>query len=233
MGKRIAPKPITIITVIGEIFITAGLVLLLYVGWQVFINDPVVSQQQQTQSNKVPTGLSGENQFSQISTHLKQGKVFGKLFIPRFANDYQRLIGQGTFQKVTLNKIGPGHYLNSQWPGEAGNFAVAAHRTSHGAPFNKIDTLQQGDRVYVETNDGWFTYEYRQTAIVDPSDISVISPVPKGLVDAKPGGKYMTMTSCHPKWSNKQRIVVWLELVDQRLRDQGMPPDLKRKLGNE
>ena len=230
MGKRIAPKRITALSVIGELLITAGVVLLLYVGWQLFINDPSVAEKQQIQATQVQPSTPSVKQFSQISKHLKQGKVFGKLYIPRFGANYQRLIGQGTFQAVTLNKIGPGHYIGSQWPGEVGNFAIAAHRTSHGAPFNKIDTLTNGDRVYVETNDGWYTYEYRQTAIVEPTEVDVIADIPKGLVGAVSGGKYMTMTSCHPKWSNKQRIVVWLELVEERTHVQGPPAELGPRL---
>jgi sortase A len=225
MGKRTAPKRITALSLIGELLITAGIVLLLYVGWQVYINDPVVADHQQIQAVKVQPTTPEQKQFSQISKNLKQGRVFGKLYVPRFGDNYQRLIGQGTIQAITLNKIGPGHYIGSDWPGEVGNFAIAAHRTSHGAPFNKLDTLTAGDLVYVETNDGWFTYEYRQTKIVDPSDIDVISQVPKEFEGAVTGGRYMTMTSCHPKWSNKQRIVVWLELKEQRTRLQG-PPDL-------
>ena len=223
-ASRISP-----LTVVGEILITLGVIVLLYVVWHLFINDPIVARIQENQSVQVQSTKPEEKPFTQISKHLKQGKVFGKLYIPRFGEKYQRLIGQGTFQKVTLNRIGPGHYVSSQWPGEEGNFAVAAHRTSHGAPFFKIDTLTQGDRVYVETNDGWFTYEYRQTIIVDPTDVDVISPVPSEFIGAVPGGKYMTMTSCHPKWTNKQRIVVWLELVEQRTRDQGMPVEIRSR----
>jgi sortase A len=78
----------------------------------------------------------------------------------------------------------------------------------------------------VETNDHWFTYEYRQTKIVRPSEIGVIQNVPKGLAGAAAGGKYMTMTSCHPKWSNEQRIIVWLELVNSEPKGSGMPAEL-------
>lgn len=228
MRRRTAPVKLSFISVLGESLITVGVVILLYVGWQVFVNDPIVGNQQQVQAEHFKPSTSSKPEFSKISNKLAQGKVFGKIYIPRFANDYVRLLGQGTFQAITLNKIGPGHYLSSQWPGEVGNFAVAAHRTSHGAPFNKIDTLQAGDQVFVETNDGWYTYEYRQTKIVDPTDVGVIRSVPKGMTGAHKGGSYMTMTSCHPKWSNRQRIVVWLELVDQQPHSAGMPLALRK-----
>ena len=233
MGKRVGTPRITWVSVLGELLITTGVFLLMYVGWQVFVNDPIIGSQQQLQAEHFKPSAPSKPEFQEISNKLAQGKVFGKLYVPRFDNKYVRLIGQGTFQNVTLNKIGPGHYLSSQWPGEVGNFAVAAHRTSHGAPFNKIDTLQAGDKVYVETNDAWFTYEYRQTAIVDPTEIGVISRVPKGMSDAHTGGKYMTMTSCHPKWSNKQRIIVWLELINEQPHTAGMPSDLRKAQNGE
>lgn len=220
-------KLFDLIGLIGELLITIGVVLLLYVVWQLGVNDPVVSNTQQQQAQQVPISTPEKKQFEDVSNKLAQGKVFGKIYIPRFEPGYVRLMGQGTFQKVTLNKVGVGHYLKSQWPGQVGNFAVAGHRTSHGAPFGKIDTLTKGDNVYIETNDGWFTYTYRQTAIVDPSAIEVIDKVPGGMIGAKKGGKYMTMTSCHPKWSNKERIIVWLELTAE---SKTMPRELHQEL---
>jgi sortase A len=228
MGKRVATLKPTPLSVTGEILITAGLILMLYVVWQLFINDPAISaQQEQSSKTFVQQNATSDKPFADAKDNLKQGKVFGKLYIPRFGKTYERLIGQGTFQNITLNKIGPGHYLSSAWPGEVGNFAVAAHRTSHGAPFNKIDTLRDGDLVFVETNDGWFTYKYLQTAIVDPSAVDVINDVPIGLIGSQPGGKYMTMTSCHPKWANRQRIVVWLELIGTQPTSVGKPAALE------
>lgn len=221
-------RSLDFIGVLGELLITAGVLILLYVVWQLGVNDPVVSTVQQQQAQQVPISTPAVKQFEDPKKNLKQGKVFGKIYIPRFSSDYVRLIGQGTFQKVTLNKIGVGHYVSSQWPGQEGNFAVAAHRTSHGAPFNKIDTLRTGDNVYIETNEGWFTYTYRQTAIVEPTAVEVIEKVPVGMDGAHAGGYYMTMTSCHPKWSNKQRIIVWLELTNQC---ETMPTELKLELG--
>jgi len=212
---------------LGEILITLGAIMLLYVFWQITINDPVVGDRLQKKSVEYSnTETQQAKEFVPIKANLRQGAVFAKIYVPRFGKDYERLIGQGTLQKVTLNVVGVGHYISTEWPGEEGNFAVAAHRTSHGAPFSKIDTLQSGDKVWVETNDSWFTYEYRQTAIVDPTEISVLSNTPEKFKYAVPGGHYMTMTSCHPKWSNRQRIVVWLELVNAQSKDLGKPLDL-------
>lgn len=222
-----ARKRLDLIGVIGELLITAGVITILFVVWQVFINDPVVSAKQQFSAENFSKPTQVEKpQFREINGKLQQGQVFGKMFIPRFDKNYERLVGQGTLQKVTLNEIGIGHYIKSQWPGEVGNFAVAAHRTSYGAPFGKIDTLRNGDLIFVQTNTHWFTYKYLQTKIVRPNQIGVISEVPQGLIGAKAGGKYMTLTSCHPKWSNSQRIVVWLELAGQQAITDGEPLEL-------
>ena len=217
-------KSANFLQVLGEMLITAGLVLLLYVVWQVCVNDPIQNNSQQKLSTEYSTQSEIEKKnFVEMRPNLKQGAVFAKIYVPRFGKNYERLIGQGTFQKTTLNVIGVGHYVSSEWPGEAGNFALAAHRTSHGAPFANIDTLKAGDKVWIETNDQWFTYEYRQTAIVDPTQVGVINNVPEGFLNAREGGHYLTMTSCHPKWSNKQRIVVWMALVQTSDKSQGKP----------
>ena len=228
MGKHNGPIKISLLNVIGEILITAGVILMLFVFWQMNLNDPIVSaKQEQTAKTYIQPKHTAAKPFTTIKSGMKQGKVFARLYVPRFAKTYQRLIGQGTLQAITLNKIGPGHYIQSQWPGKVGNFAIAAHRNSHGAPFDKIDKLTTGDLVFVETNTTWFEYEYRQTKVVDPTDIDVISKVPTEFIGAHVGGKYMTMTSCHPKWTaNQRRMVVWLELVAQQPTSIGMPGDL-------
>ena len=105
MGKRVATIKPTPLSVIGEILITAGAILMLYVVWQLFINDPAISaQQEQTAKTYVQPNATPDKPFADAKNSLKQGKVFGKLYIPRFSKTYERLIGQGTFQNITLNK---------------------------------------------------------------------------------------------------------------------------------
>jgi sortase A len=108
-------------------------------------------------------------------------------------------------------------------PGEPGNVAVAGHRVGKGSPFLDLDQLRPGDPIVVETADAWYEYGVlgdpqsgdlsvtvdgvpgRQ--IVDPSAIGVIAPVP-GQPEAAPGGSYLTLTTCHPKFSAAQRLIV-------------------------
>jgi len=103
---------------------------------------------------------------------------------------------------------GPGRYPGSALPGQAGNIAMAGHRTTHAAPFAQIDTLRPGDQIRLEDRDGK-TWAYRvvEQRIVAPTDTSVIASDPLG--NGKPT---LTLTTCHPRFSNRQRLVVFAQL---------------------
>ena len=139
------------------------------------------------------------------------GEAFAFLHIPSFGPGWTpRAVVEGTDPGELAE--GPGHYVNSAMPGAPGNFAMAGHRVGDGSPFLDLDELGPGDAVLVETADSWFTYRVTGSEIVHPSDVSVVAPVPGGALDAPPVGAYLTMTTCHPKFSNRQRLVVHAEL---------------------
>jgi sortase A len=100
-------------------------------------------------------------------------------------------------------KKGPGHYPGTPLPGQKGNAAIAGHRTTYGAPFNRVDELKPGDTINVQTVQGRFRYIVKETQIVSPTQVEVL--------DDK-GDNRLTLTACHPKYSAKQRIVVVAEL---------------------
>ena len=85
-------------------------------------------------------------------------------------------------------------------PGEMGNFALAAHRTTWGKPFNRIAEIHVGDAIVIETPDGWYTYRFRTLEYVQPSAVEVILPVPQE-VGVEANDRYLTMTSCSPMYS--------------------------------
>ena len=194
---------------LGIVLLAAGAGTLGASAYETFFADTVVANQQQSIAREYGT----TKKFVDVSRVSKLGDIFGRIYIPRLGDGYSRLVAEGTKWEPVLNKIGIGHYSTSQMPGEVGNFAVAAHRGGFGGAFKNIHRLVSGDHVYVETNDGWFDYEYRQTTIVMPEDIGVIAPVPEGMDGAVIGGRYMTLTSCEPIFVNTKRIIVWLELV--------------------
>lgn len=150
------------------------------------------------------------------------GEAFAFLHIPRLGADYSRAVVEGTEQPQLAQ--GPGHYVGTAMPGERGNFAVAGHRVGQGSPFLELDTLRPGDPIVVETATDWYTYrvigdpvsgQFTPDAngvpgrqIVDPAATSVISPTPGGPVGATPDQPYLTLTTCHPKYSARQRLII-------------------------
>ncbi len=104
---------------------------------------------------------------------------------------------------------GPGHYPSTAHPGDAGNFAVAGHRTTYGAPFYHLDQLTSGDEVHVVDRRGreWI-YVVRTSRIVGPDDVWVLGDNPLGT-----GRPTMTLTTCHPRFSAAKRLVVFAELT--------------------
>lgn len=106
-------------------------------------------------------------------------------------------------------RSGPGHYPSTPGPGADGNFAISGHRTTYGAPFYDLDDLAKGDLVHVTDRDGTlFTYRVVEQQVVTPTDVWVIGPDPLGN-----GTPLMTMTTCHPRFSDAQRLIVFAELV--------------------
>ncbi|MFM8971210.1 MAG: class E sortase, partial [Actinomycetota bacterium] len=101
---------------------------------------------------------------------------------------------------------GPGHYPGTPFPGSRGNAAIAGHRTTYGAPFHNVDKLKPGDRIIIETFAGRFVYQVTRQLIVQPTDTYVVANTP----DAQ-----LTLTSCHPKYSAAQRIVIKAKLVPE------------------
>lgn len=104
---------------------------------------------------------------------------------------------------------GPGHYPGTALPGQAGNMAIAGHRTTYGSPFGRIDELDEGDEIHLEDRAGdQFVYRVVEQRIVAPEDVWVVASDPLGR-----GRPTLTLTTCHPRFSNEQRLVVFAELV--------------------
>ncbi len=102
-------------------------------------------------------------------------------------------------------KNGAGHMPRTPLPGQPGNAVISGHRTTYGAPFHELDTLNPGDIIEVETALGTHTYAVRETIIVRPTELWVTEPR---------DGAWLTLTTCHPKYSARQRLIVFAELID-------------------
>jgi len=226
----VRPKRYVFVTqVLGEILLTAGVVLMLFVGYKTLFQDNLVGNQQ-SDFAKTFTERDGFVELSEVS---KEADIFARMYVPRFGESWTRLIAEGTRWHPVLNEIGIGHYTTTVMPGEVGNFAIAAHRGGFGGAFRDIDKLTDGDRVYIETKNTWFIYKFLETEVVLPTDVGVIAPVPVKLDGATPGSRYLTMTSCTPIFVNTERIISWFELERTQSTAVGMPRDLKIVVGSQ
>jgi sortase A len=110
-------------------------------------------------------------------------------------------------------------------PGAVGNVALAAHRTTYGAPFSNIADLQVGDSIYIETADGWYRYVFRSSEYVMPTGVNVLEPVPQ-LVGQSPTDRIITVTSCNPPLTAAERVIAYGVYDTWYPRAGGPPPEI-------
>ncbi len=195
---------------VGQLLLTAGYVLLLFVVYELWVTDLLSNARQDELTAELREEWAAP---AAVPAELQGGEAFAMLHIPRLGADYARAVVEGTGTGDL--EQGPGHYRGTAMPGEQGNFAVAGHRVGRGSPFLEIDELRAGDPVVVETADSWFVYRVLGPAdvvpgqqVVSPSDVSVIAPTPNGPPDGAPTGAYLTLTTCHPEYSARERLIV-------------------------
>ncbi len=207
----------------GDLFVTAGVLLLLFVGWQLWWTDVAANRVQDDTVHSLvrdfSAGATGV-EANQTPAAVPFGKAFAIVRVPRLGEDYARPVLEGTTHDVLAGGIG--HYPGTAGPGAVGNFAVAGHRTTYGRPLHDIDRLREGDTVVVETRTQFHVYAVRRHAIVAPTDVEVIAPVPE-QAGAEPTRGWLTMTACHPKYSAAQRYIVFAELEKSYPRATGLP----------
>lgn len=207
--------------VLGELMLTIGVVLLLFAFYEAYWTNVESGQLQEEASADLEEQWRNPRQ----KMEPELGEAFAQLYIPTFGSDYHFAIIEGTNEDDLLR--GPGRYVDSQMPGEMGNFAVAGHRVGKGAPFNELGKLETCDDIVVETQTERITYrvlpidgeqadcfngippEYSHVVgrhITTPGDVSVTNPVPES--DAAPNREILTLTTCHPQFSNAERMIV-------------------------
>ena len=198
---------------IGQTMITAGVVILLFVVYELYFTNLFTNREQSTLRNRLseqwaaPSAPPGQPTL--VAADLGNGIAVVR--IPRLGMDYAEVVVEGV--GVEDLKKGPGHLPGTAVPGAVGNFVVSGHRTTYGAPFNRLDEIKPGDPVVIETRDTFFTYLVSGETIVDPSAVEVTFPVP-GKPTAVPTQKLLTFTTCNPKYSANQRLILHAELAD-------------------
>lgn len=211
------------IQISGWTLIWSALFIFGYLGWQLLgtdlINAGVQADAQTELASELPgrsllptervdpeeflgeEGLTVEPVTFQPEEAPEHGEELAFLRIPAIGVD------QVLFEGVDVETLrkGPGHMTDTPIPGQPGNAVISGHRTTYGRPFFDFDLLAPGDLVEVETAIGTHVYEVREVRIVAPTDVWVTDP--------RPGG-WLTMTTCSPKFSARERLVVWAEMID-------------------
>lgn len=230
-GDTVGDRVRFVLRGIGQTLITAGLVVLLFVVYEVWITNLFADREQshvaqafkdQIVGGKDPLALPGSK-----DPTIPLGTGIANLYIPRLGKDFHFTIVQGsTVPTDSQLEKGPAHYRNTALPGETGNFAMAGHRVGKGEPFLNLDKLRPGDAVVVETASAWYVYRVKGQQngltkrdsdgipgreIVVPSDGDVLLPVPDHS-GAKPTEALLTMTTCHPKFTATKRMIVYSAL---------------------
>jgi sortase A len=219
---------------LGQTLITLGIVVLLFCVYELYGTNIYTDKEQNRLGDALqkewagpapgPSAKPGQPQLVKVEL----GKGIAVLWIPEIGmtNGKAKVVVEGVGHEDL--KRGPGHYPGTALPGEIGNMVISGHRTTYGAPFNRLDELEDGDAIVLETRDTWFTYRMIRQQIVRPSAVEVTYPVP-GDRGAKPTQKLLTLTTCNPKYSARQRLIVTAQLQSSLPKSKGDPPALTGK----
>lgn len=197
------------VSVFGELLITAGLVLGLFVVYSLWWTNVLADRVADKQGDKVRDNWAQDKR-GPGALDTKDG--IGFLHVPAMKNG-EVLVKKGTSTKV-LNDGVAGYYtdpVKAALPatGKDGNFTLAAHRDGHGAKFHNIDKLKKGDPIVFETKDKWYVYKvYDILPETSKYNVKVLQQVPKQSGKKKPG-HYITLTTCTPVYTSRYRYVVW------------------------
>ncbi len=210
---------------LGEVMITFGAILLLLVVYQLYwTNIEAGRAQDAAKDNLRSSWVDGRP--------IKNGAI-GIMYIERLGKKWEKPIVEG----VDLDQLakGVGHFPKSAQAGAVGNFAVAAHRATHGEPFAYLDRIRPGDRVVVETKTNWFVYvvdeqknpnpDHPAWKLVDPSYGEVVLPVPE-QPGVKPKKELITLVTCNPRWGSSTRLIVYGHLTKSYPKPGPLPAEL-------
>ncbi|MCP3769373.1 class E sortase [Streptomyces sp. MAR25Y5] len=213
---------------IGEVFITCGVLMLLFVTYQLWWTNVRAQAQAGQEASDLQKDWADGKRNPGV---FEPGQGFALLHIPKL--DVVVPVAEGIDSKKVLDRGMVGHYaegaLKTAMPNDKkGNFGVAGHRNTHGEPFRYINRLERGDPIVVETQDTYFVYKMESILpVTPPSNVSVLEPVPKGSGFTGPG-RYITLTTCTPEFTSKYRMIVWGKMDEERPRSKGKPDALVR-----
>lgn len=252
-ASRVSLTPLQwAVQIFGELLITLGCVLILFVAWQLWWTniaansaqkdavqslvqefdatpeaDAVEETHQAQGAENAPSSETYDPLTPPITHAPAYGEVYGVVYIPRLGEGYARPLAEGVGADV-LDTLGLGRYPGTQLPGEYGNLALAGHRQTNGAVLDHIDELQTGDAIYVRTAQGYYTYRVYESTIVLPHQVEVIAPNPDAphAPVSEAHRRLLTLTSCHPRYGDTERYIVHAEFVGWQPNQGGAPEEI-------
>ena len=237
--RRASRRRVGVRRVLGELLITAAVLILLFQGWKIWFNDIVFGASQTgaavdlSESWALPDAGTGPIKNPKpdpgdpaVTKTPANAESFATIMIPSLGKDYRKIIAEGVGHDV-LNtpRLGIGHYPSTQLPGELGNIVLASHRTAYGGAFHNIHELEVGDSVFLETKDGWYKYIFRSLEYVRANGVGVILPVPQ-QPGVEPTQRLITLTTCNPFLSSAERIIAYGVYDSWYPRDGGAPAEI-------
>lgn len=240
------------VQVVGELLITFGVIAMLFVAWQLWWTNVEadaaqgVAVKQFVQEHQVPVAKDPAAAAPTdpaapadpsapvhpaavpVGAAPAHGEAIGVVYIPRFGADYSRPVIEGTSRDV-IDTLGLGRYEGTAMPGAVGNFVMAGHRQTHGAVLDNIHMLVPGDKIYVQTADGFYTYVFRNQEIVLPDRMDVLAPVPT-QPGVAPEQRLLTLTSCNPRFGSEERIIAYSAFDSWQPLSAGPPAPIAKQL---
>ena len=183
---------------LGRTLIGAGVLILLFVAYQLWGTGFSESRSQdrlKEEFEAAPAPPPGE-----APAPPPEGEAVAIIKIPKIGVEKAVVEGVG----VADLKKGPGHYPGTPMPGQKGNASIAGHRTTYGAPFYRLDEMAAGDPILVTTREGDFRYEVTELKVVTPRQTEVL---------AETADSRLTLTTCNPRFSAKERLIVVASLT--------------------
>ena len=215
-----------VVAAIGRTLIAAGVLILLFVAYQLWGTGLAEARSQddlraslnralELATTQLPTtGVTlpgGGGVTPTVAPPPPEGEAIAIIRIPRIGVD--KAVVEGV--EVDTLKKGPGHYPGTPMPGQPGNAAIAGHRTTYGAPFYRLDELAVGDEILVTSRQGRFRYEVTETKVVSPRASEVLNPTDDNR---------LTLTTCNPRFSAKERLIVVARLTGEPADAPPAPP---------
>lgn len=210
---------------LGWALVASGVVVLLYLAYLMFYTNLITERAQgqlleqwqlergPIDTDAAPSGSATPAEPSTDDAPVEVGDAYAVMWFERPGSDVRPVHAEPLFVVEGIDpetlKQGPGHYPGTAGPGQSGNFALAGHRTTYGAPFYHLDQLRTGDEIHVvDRQRRTWVYEVTEAKVVLPHETWVIAPDPLGT-----GNPVLSLTTCEPRFSAAKRLIVFAELT--------------------